>query len=116
MRNFQKQWEIIREAAGLNNFPLHGFRHSFSSIGANLGIPDTVRAVLLGHKLQGKTTVRYTHVSPNALRQASERIGQWIADALTGAPADSGAHVLDISAAGGEAADAGARALAKGKV
>ncbi len=83
MTNVQKQWQIIREAAGLDDFPIHGTRHTFASVGKDLGVPVWLMADLLGHKLPDfRVTDGYSHAGEQGLRAETEKIGAWIAAAL----------------------------------
>ena len=51
----------------------HTLRHSLASLAADMQMPDSIIAGLLGHKL-GSITSRYTHLSDPALIDASDRV------------------------------------------
>lgn len=52
---------------------IHSLRHTFASVGAELGIPDDTIGRLLNHA-SGKITSRYISVNVAALREPMERI------------------------------------------
>jgi integrase len=76
-------WSAIREAAGIEDVRLHDLRHSHASIGVSAGVSLPVVGKMLGHASPA-TTQRYAHVAPDPVREASELIGQKIADAMKG--------------------------------
>lgn len=51
----------------------HVLRHSFASLGADLGLPDHTISGLLGHSRQGITS-RYLHLGDKALLDASDLV------------------------------------------
>jgi integrase len=66
--NFRKPWDKIRRAAALpDNFRFHGLRHHFASTLVSNGVDLCVVQALLTHK-DSRTTQRYAHLSPGALR------------------------------------------------
>jgi integrase len=71
---FERDWQLIREWAHLDNFRFHDIRHSVASwlISANLNL-DVVGQVL-GHK-KAATSRRYAHLHDAARRTAAEIIG-----------------------------------------
>jgi integrase len=74
----------IKDAAGLpKDFrPLHGLRHTFASMLASSGKVDMyTMQKLLTHK-SPVMTQRYAHLRDNALRQASDLVGNIIDDAI----------------------------------
>jgi integrase/ribosomal protein L40E len=74
--NFNGPWRRIREAAGLPlNFRFHGLRHHFASTLVSNGVDLLVVQKLLTHK-DAKTTQRYAHLSPGALKEAAVRSGE----------------------------------------
>ncbi len=86
--NLGKPWRLIRTQAKLDDVRLHDLRHSFASVGAAAGLGLPVIGALLGHT-QAATTQRYAHLADDPLREATDLIGQKIADAMT--PDNSGA-------------------------
>jgi integrase len=72
---FNGPWRRIREAAGLpSNFRFHGLRHHFASTLVSNGVDLLVVQKLLTHK-DSKTTSRYAHLAPGALRDAALKSG-----------------------------------------
>jgi integrase len=62
---------------------LHTLRHSFASIGADMGYVELTIAGLLGHKL-GTITSRYSHNVDASLINAADKISIKIDGALKG--------------------------------
>lgn len=76
--NFSYPWSKIRKAAGLpENFRFHGLRHHFASALVSAGFDLLVVQKLLTHK-DAKTTQRYAHLSPDALKRAAMKSGKVI--------------------------------------
>jgi integrase len=74
--NFNGPWRRIREAAGLpEDFRFHGLRHHFASTLVSAGYDLLVVQRLLTHK-DAKTTQRYAHLAPGALKEAAVKSGQ----------------------------------------
>jgi integrase len=74
--DFRKPWDKIRSAAGLpENFRFHGLRHHFASTLVSNGVDLLVVQKLLTHK-DAKTTQRYAHLAPGALKEAAIRSGE----------------------------------------
>jgi integrase len=74
--DFKGPWLRIRTAAGLpDNFRFHGLRHHFASTLVSNGVDLCVVQALLTHK-DSRTTQRYAHLSPGALREAAQRSGE----------------------------------------
>jgi integrase len=63
-------WNTARNKAGLAGLRIHDLRHSFASALVNHGIPIYDVQKLLGHQ-SIKTTERYSHLSPERLRQSA---------------------------------------------
>jgi integrase len=74
--DFKGPWLRIRKAAGLpENFRFHGLRHNFASRLVSNGVDLLVVKELLTHK-DFKTTQRYAHLSPGALKEAALNSGE----------------------------------------
>jgi integrase len=74
--DFKGPWLRIRQAAGLpENFRFHGLRHNFASRLVSAGYDLLVVGKLLTHK-DAKTTQRYAHLSPGALKEAALNSGE----------------------------------------
>lgn len=83
--NLQRPWRRIRKGAGLEDVRLHDLRHSFASVGAGVGMSLPVIGKLLGHT-QAQTTMRYSHLAADPLRQAASQISERIAEAMAREP------------------------------
>jgi integrase len=73
---------------------IHGLRHTFASLGADMGYSDFTIAGLLGHSL-GTVTSRYTHAVDTSLIRACDNISIRIENALAGKIEQKG-QVIDI--------------------
>jgi integrase len=72
---FNGPWQRIRKAADLPaGFRFHGLRHHFASTLVSAGVDLLVVQKLLTHK-DAKTTARYAHLAPGAIRDAALRSG-----------------------------------------
>ena len=74
-------WARICAAAGLTDLRLHDLRHTFASMGAAGGLSLQLIGGLLGHS-SIRTTQRYAHLLDTARREAVERIGVGLAQAM----------------------------------
>jgi integrase len=74
--DFKGPWQRIRKAAGLpKSFRFHGIRHHFASTLVSNGVDLAVVQGLLSHK-DSRTTARYSHLLPGALKQAANKAGE----------------------------------------
>jgi integrase len=78
-------WDAIRTAAGLDDVRPHDLRHSHASIGVSAGVSLPIVGKLLGHTV-AQTTLRYAHVAPDPVREASELIGARLTAAMRTRP------------------------------
>ena len=71
----ERDWRVIRAAAGLEDVRFHDLRHSFASflVGAGLSLP--IIGKMLGHA-KSATTERYAHLADKPLRDAAEIVGR----------------------------------------
>jgi integrase len=74
LRDYSNCWEAVCERAGIRGARAYDLRHSFASLGAGSGLSLLVIGKLLGHT-QAKTTLRYSHLADDPLREATDRIG-----------------------------------------
>jgi integrase len=81
-RSVEKAWIAICKSARIEGLRTHDLRHSFASQAASQGIGLYTIGGLLGHK-KASTTQRYSHLTSDHLREATERVGAII----TGKPA-----------------------------
>jgi len=79
----QRQWDRIRDEAGLPGLRLHDLRHSWASPAAMNGVDMVTIAKLLGHALV-ETTERYVHLSDRSVADAADRVSNRIHAALAG--------------------------------
>ena len=74
--DFKGPWKRIRQAAGLpTHFRFHGLRHHFASTLVSAGYDLLVVQKLLTHK-DSRTTQRYAHLAPGALKEAAVKSGE----------------------------------------
>ena len=71
-RNASREWEKVRERAGLPHLRLHDLRHSCASILTAQGVQPRVVMETLRHSQIGITMNTYAHVSPLMQREAAE--------------------------------------------
>ncbi|MBW1953762.1 MAG: tyrosine-type recombinase/integrase, partial [Deltaproteobacteria bacterium] len=64
------------------NFRFHGLRHHFASVLVSNGVDLTVVQGLLTHK-DARTTQRYAHLAPGALKEAAARSGELLTTKVT---------------------------------
>jgi integrase len=81
--DLKRVWTAVTQAAGLEGLRAHDLRHSHASVGAGAGLSLPIIGRLLGHT-QTATTQKYSHLSNDPVREASERIGSIIASSMDG--------------------------------
>ena len=74
-------WNTVRTKAGLEGLRIHDLRHSFASALVNHGVPIYDVQKLLGHQ-SIKTTERYSHLSPERLRQSASAASAFYANLI----------------------------------
>lgn len=62
-------WRRIRDEAGLGDVRLHDLRHTYASVALLNGETVPTIAKLLGHR-NTDTTLKYTHLNHEAIREA----------------------------------------------
>lgn len=77
------------KAAGLDGVTPHVLRHSFASVGADLGFTDSTIGACLGHSGSGVTS-RYTHRLDSVLVAAADKIAQEVWRQMTSEVATEG--------------------------
>jgi len=85
MRTVEKPWRTICKAAGITGLRTHDLRHSYAAQLASSGVGLYTIGKLLGHR-KPSTTARYSHLTTDALRDATERAGA----VLSGKPRSPG--------------------------
>ena len=81
MTRIDTAWGSLMKAAGLKNFRLHDCRHHFASKLVQAGVDLYTVKDLLGHS-EIAMTERYSHLAPDNLRAAVEKVGSESRDAL----------------------------------
>jgi len=71
----ERDWYVIRAAAGLEDVRFHDLRHSFASVLAGAGLSLPVIGAMLGHS-KPATTQRYAHLADAPLREAAEIVAK----------------------------------------
>lgn len=78
--NPTKCFQRLLAAAGISRMRIHDLRHSFASTAINAGATLYEVQALLGHSSPAMT-MRYSHLSNQALRKASNTVGQVVTNA-----------------------------------
>lgn len=73
MWSISTSWESVMKLAGLKNFRLHDCRHHFASKLVQAGVDLYTVKELLGHS-EVAMTERYSHLAPDNLRVAVEKV------------------------------------------
>ena len=73
----ERDWRVIRAAAGVGDVRLHDLRHSYASFLVGEGQSLPVIGALLGHS-QPQTTARYAHLADDPLRRATAIVGKLV--------------------------------------
>ena len=79
--DLQKPWRRVRERAGLEDVRLHDLRHTYASVAVMNGIDPFTLKEILGHK-NLTTTLRYVHLSDDAVQKAAGQIANRLAATL----------------------------------
>ena len=74
----QHYWWKLRIEAGLDDVRLHDLRHTYASVALRSGETVPTIARLLGHN-DPATTLKYTHLNHDAVREAVEAIAPVLA-------------------------------------
>ena len=75
-------WRRARRQAGIEDVRLHDLRHTVASQAVANGVPLPTVARMLGHT-QPTMTLRYAHVGDREAEDAAERVGRFIAIAMS---------------------------------
>ena len=79
--DLQKPWRKIRTRAGLEDVRVHDLRHTYASVAVMNGIDPFTLKEILGHK-NLSTTLRYAHLSDDAVQKAAGKIANRLAATL----------------------------------
>ncbi len=91
---FPRHWEQIFKDSPLSDVTPHVLRHSFASLGNDLGFTEMTIAALVGHS-KGSVTSNYIHTLDTALIMAADTIAGYIAGLLDGKEFKQTAYALD---------------------
>lgn len=80
---FHWTWASIRRQAGLEDLRLHDLRHSYASFLVNSGRSLYEVQRLLGHQ-SPRMTMRYAHLAPSALLDATNVVGDLVRETMSG--------------------------------
>lgn len=69
-----REWKAALEDAGLPHVRRHSSRHTCATVLDELGIPDNVRLLIIGHA-DKETTALYTHVADERMHDAMRQLG-----------------------------------------
>jgi integrase len=86
---YQNSWTAICNAAGIKSLRVHDLRHSYASALVSDGVSLPIVGKLLGHA-KASTTSRYAHLADSPLREATNRVGNLVANARKVAPLRGG--------------------------
>ena len=75
-------WRRVRSEAGLNDVHLHDLRHSYASVALQNGETILTIGKLLGHRM-ASTTLRYSHFSDRAIREAVDVVAPVLSEGLS---------------------------------
>jgi len=87
-------WAKLFENTALADITPHVLRHSFASIGNDLGFTEATIAALVGHS-RGTVTSRYIHSIDTALIMAADKIAGYIQGLLDGGSFGHASYALD---------------------
>lgn len=92
--SFPNHWEQIFKGSRLSDVTPHVLRHSFASVGNDLGFTEVTIAPLVGHA-KGSVTSKYIHTLDTALIMAADTIAGYIEGLLDGKEFKQTAYALD---------------------
>ena len=73
---------LLRKAGIAENLPFHGLRHTFATLAIQQGVDVKTVSNILGHYSAGFTLDTYAHVTGDMRREAADRMGGFIAQAI----------------------------------
>lgn len=91
---FPNHWRQLFRSSPLADVTPHVLRHSFASIGNDLGFTEVTIAALVGHT-KGSVTSKYIHTLDTALIMAADTIAGYIEGLLDGKEFKQTAYALD---------------------
>lgn len=78
-RNYNRIFSRIRDKAGIENFNLHGLRHTYATRLYEIGVDPKIRQELMGHE-KSSTTDGYTHVMLEMMKKATDNLNKYVLD------------------------------------
>ena len=91
---FPRQWRAIFKGTELEWMTPHILRHSFASIGNDLGFTEATISAIIGHS-RSSVTSKYIHTLDTALIMAADTISGYIHGLLNGMAFKHTAYALD---------------------
>ena len=73
---------LFRKAGISENLPFHSLRHTFASLAIQQGVDVKTVSSILGHYSAGFTLDTYAHVTGEMHKEAADRMGSFIAQAI----------------------------------
>jgi integrase len=91
---FPQHWEKLFKGTTLEGITPHVLRHSFASVGNDLGFTEVTIAALVGHS-KGSVTSKYIHTLDTALIMAADTISGYIDGLLNGRQFKQTSYAMD---------------------
>lgn len=91
---FPRQWKAILKGTELEWMTAHVLRHSFASLGNDLGFTEATISAIVGHS-RSSVTSKYIHTLDTALIMAADTISGYIQGLLQGMALKHTAYALD---------------------
>ena len=73
---------LLKKAGITENIPFHGLRHTFATLAIQQGVDVKTVSGILGHYSAGFTLDTYAHVTQEMRKDAADRMGEFIAQAV----------------------------------
>lgn len=93
--DLKRPWSIVRTLARLYGVRIHDLRHTLASHGRAAGVTLSLVGGLLGHK-NVATTQGYAHLWDDPLKEAANKVGKRIEDAMLGRSTPKRANVVAL--------------------
>ena len=73
---------LLKKAEIAENIPFHGLRHTYATLAIQQGVDAKTVSSILGHYSAGFTLDTYTHVTSEMQKDAAQRMGSFMAQAV----------------------------------
>ncbi|MCM1235632.1 MAG: tyrosine-type recombinase/integrase [Ruminococcus flavefaciens] len=73
---------LLKKAGIIENITLHGLRHTFAALAIQQGVDAKTVSNILGHYSAGFTLDTYAHVTTNMQKDAAQKMGNFMAQAV----------------------------------